>query len=306
MRQTDGMGWTLRVSLTGDNARLGEVPAADVARLLLGVRAAVARAGGIALGKRAKATGRWGTLIEQAVEFRLVGLETGSVVGVLELPDAPVEEDQLELDVAGLGEAAVIATLRTALGEMDDADVAGALLRVSEQMGIGTRYDAISFDTDIPGAPPNARIDAETRSRLATAASTSPPPRSEALVGTLFEADFESMSAKLRTPDGARVSVTFDDEQADDVYEALREHSQLIGEVTYDRRSARALSVDLRHITLAEQLRLGLETGDFWADQSIDELRRLHGVEPVEDPASLLAADMTDEEADSWMVAVEA
>ncbi len=148
-------------------------------------------------------------------------------------------------------------------------------------------------------------MDATARRRLGEVVKGSPTARADTLVGTLFEADFESRSAKLRTSEGARVAVTFDDEQADEVYEALRERSQLVGEVTYDPRTSRALKVDLRQITLAEQLRLSLETGDFWADQSLEDLRRQHDVSPIEDPASLLAEDLTDDEAGLLLAAIE-
>jgi len=50
------MNTVLRVRLTGDDAQLGRVAAGDVARMLLGVERAVARAAGHVIGRQVKPT----------------------------------------------------------------------------------------------------------------------------------------------------------------------------------------------------------------------------------------------------------
>jgi len=300
------MSKVVRVRLSGGEARLGSVPAADVARLLLGVQRAAARASGAVLRRGVKKTGRWGKVIEDAVRFRLVGIEEGSVVGILELPAVETGADQLELDAGSLGEAALVATIRTAAGETDDADVARALVRMVERLGVGSRYEAVTFETDIPGAPSRVVVDGAACRRLQQLAASEPEPRADTLVGLLVEADFESYTARLRAADGQRIIVDFDEEQADDIKKALRGRAELVGEVAYDSLTAQAVRVDLRAITRAEQLAMSLDPGEFWVDVIIDKLRAEHsGIQPITDPAVLAAKDLTDEEADALLAALE-
>lgn len=299
------MSRVIRVRLSGGDAELGTVPAADVAHLLLEVEALTARAVGVVRRRRLKRTGRWGKVVEEAVRFRLVGIEAGSVVGVLELPDVVQEPDQLDVEVPTLGESALIAALRIGAGEDEDVDVARAFVRLAERVGVGTRYETITFETSLPGVPREVHIDSAARGRLEALMQASAAPRADALVGMLFEADFESFTAKLRAQDGQVVAVRFDEDQADDVKQALRGRAQLVGEVTYDPATSQAVRVDVRAIATAEQLGMNLDTGVFWTDVTVEQIRVERGIRPVGDPDVLLAADLTDEEADELLAALE-
>lgn len=300
------MGRMLRVALTGDHARLGQVPAADVAHLLLGLERAVARASGGALGRRVKNTGRWGKAIESAVRFRLLGIEEGSVVGILELPKLESQPDALDFDIATLGELALVSTLRIVGGEAAHPDVAGVFVAMADRIGIGSRYDAITFDTDAPGAPERVVLDELALDRLRRMAEqASPERRADTLVGVLVEADFERHTARLRTADGGPVGVTFGEDQFEEIQEALRRPAQLVGEIAYDPETARAVSVKLRAITRAEQLAMSLDAGEFWRDVTIDELRRERGMEPVHDIAQLGDPELTEDEIDAFLAALE-
>lgn len=298
------MNRVVRVRLAGPQAQLGSVPAADVARLLLGVERAVARASGAVLRRRVKSTGRWGRLIEDAVRFRLVGIEAGSVVGVLELPAVERGGDQLEFDVTTLGESALIAALRTAAGDEEDVDVARAFVKLTEELSVGTRYSAVTFETDIPGAPRRVIVDQAARARLERIVRAGPDRRADTLVGALVEADFESHTARLRAADGQSVAVSFDEDQADDIKQTLRGRAQLIGEVTYDPLTSHAVKVEVRAIARAEQMGMQLETDDFWTDVTVDQLWQQRGTDPVTDPAVLVADDLTDEEAEELFAAL--
>jgi hypothetical protein len=88
------VGEVVRVRLVGGQAELGLVAASDVAKLLLGIERAVRLAASGILG-RSPTPGRWIGLIEQVASFRLVGVERGSVVGVLELPELDVSDETL-------------------------------------------------------------------------------------------------------------------------------------------------------------------------------------------------------------------
>jgi hypothetical protein len=109
-----------RVKLDGEQARLGVVPAADVARLLLLLERAAAQAAAAVLRQPKTTTGRYKGVIEEAVHFRLVGIEEGSIVPVLELPQ-PARFDPnatLDLEDVRLGEAALEAVPSRSPGEM--------------------------------------------------------------------------------------------------------------------------------------------------------------------------------------------
>ncbi len=299
------MGVVLRVRLTGTAAELGSVSASDVAKLLLGVERAVARGAGAVLGRQVRPTGRWGKLIETSVRFQLVGIESGSVVGVLELPTVEPALDTLEVDASTLGELGLLSTLRTASGESDDADIAAELVKLADSIGVGRRYDGVTFGTDIDGLAQQVTIDGPARERLHRVATATPvPERPDTLVGVLVEADFEKFAARLRSSDGGSVAVEFDEVQADDIQEALRAPAELVGQISYDPQTSRAIRVELRTITRAEQLAMHLEPGEFWQDLTIDELRAQHAVRAVTSDTGLGDDALTDEEADAFLAAL--
>ena len=88
----------------GEHAKLGEVPAADVGKLLLGAQSVVARAAGATVGRTVKRTGRWERVIEDATRLRLWKLRRGSVIAEFEMPYSVPHDDELQFDVAALGD----------------------------------------------------------------------------------------------------------------------------------------------------------------------------------------------------------
>ena len=85
--------------------------------MLLGVERAVARAAGHVIGRQVKPTGRRGRAIEETTRFRLLSVERGSIVGVLELPEEAANADTLNVDVPSLRPLALGSALATAAGE---------------------------------------------------------------------------------------------------------------------------------------------------------------------------------------------
>lgn len=293
-----------RVKLDGEHAQLGRIPAADVARLLILLEKAAAQAAAVILHQPKTTTGRYRGVIEQAVHFRLVGIEEGSVVPVLELPDpAPPELGRatLDFDVVTLGESAVTALIDAAMKPTDPL-IAKAILDVADGMYIGERYDAIVID-----APTNGRrrrevkIDANVRKRLRkyVDATPVPAPRTDDLVGSLVEVDFERHTARLRTPIEAAVDVSFTDEQADAIQAALRRSATVRGDILYDPKTHTAKSIRVTEIVGSEQL--ALNPSEFWNEFSFEELaaRQASGY-PV-DPDDLYDNVATDEERDAVM-----
>jgi hypothetical protein len=287
---------TYEVRLVGKNAKLGDVPMVDVARLMLDVQTLIARAAGVAIGRRPKATGRWEGTIEEATRLRLVRIKRGSVTVEVQGPRADPLDGEFDLgaeSLADVGWSAATSVL-TSTSDHDDPDLLVRLLNLGDHLAIGTRYSAIEFRTD--GAV-TAQLDEERRNRLRTAverrrdASSAPP----SVAGLLFEADFERHTARVRTQEDDVVELVFDEDQAATIKEALRERSQFQGDVTFDPINNSVKSVRLRRITRFEQLLLGADEESFWASPSFADLATVQGTAPIESFDGLRSS-LTDDE----------
>lgn len=298
---------TLRVGLEGEDAHLGEVPAADVGRLLIGAERMVAKASGHVLRRQVRATGRWGSVIEQSVRFRLVRLEENSVVGVLQLPDPPALPDGLDLDAESLGELALGYALRTAAEqEQDFPDVAGAIADWAEDCGVGVRYTALRLEP-VNGAPiERIRVDTAVVERLRLlAARLEPDTREDTVTGIVYEADFERNRAHVRTATGDNVVVDFGPELRDDIQRALRSRASLVGEVDYEPITSRVKAIHLREVRSPEQLTLRIGPEEFRHNATVEELRAIQHVGPLTSLDAIQDTSITDEEAAAFLEAME-
>ena len=209
------------------------------------------------------------------------------------------------MDVPTLGDLAIEGALATAAGDVTDyVDVAGAFVDLADRLGIGARYDAITFDA-ATSPRPTVRVDRAVRDRLQAAITERGQQRDESLTGVLVEADFENYSAHLRTAGGQRISVRFEPSLADDIQEGLRRQRELVGEVQYDATTMEARSVKLREIVRQEQLSITLEPGEFWASHDIEALAVEQGVAAVSDVAMLRDPDPADDEVDRFLAALK-
>lgn len=296
----------LEIVLEGVDAKLGIVPATDVAKLFTSVESAIARATGHVLGTRVKGTGRRRQVIADASRLRLVGYRDGSLIHILQVPEPPVDEASLLLGGESLGELGVDFALDVLTERRKGfADVAEAWLALADSLAVGQRYDAIRLERPNGGETLSTRLDAEVRERLrrslveSKAAAVGP----NALRGTLFEADFEKDTAHLRTPTGDVVSVSFDDELSDEIYDVLRSSAELRGVVTYDPESAQALAITVAEISPGEQLDLGFDATAFWRTHTASELADQQGVGALRD-LSTLYVQTTDEETNAFFEAL--
>jgi hypothetical protein len=299
----------LRVYLRGECAALGTVPAADVARLMLVIEKAVAQAAAVVLGQPKTTTGRYKGSVEEAVHFRLRTVEKGSVVVVLELPEPAAAHGTLDFEVATLGQSAVAMLLDAAAVPSAPPHplVAKALLEVANTMRLGDRYDELQFDAATTGrAARHVRVDAVARKRLREYVDSVPVSfmRSDAVTGVLVEADFEKRTARLRTPTEPGVEVQFSEDLEDEIYAALRHPATLRGDVAYDPRTHSAKTVRLRRVDRGEQLILGLDPTEYWAEPSFEDLARRQGSGQPADPRSLYDAEATDEERNAFMAVI--
>ena len=298
----------LRIGLTGDEAHLGEVAASDVAYLILGIERALSQAASVIVGRPKTTTGRREQVIADAVRLRLLAVEEGSVVPVMEIPDVELPEDEtLDVDVPSLGEAA----LDRVMDAVDprahpDPIIAKSLVELAEQLRIGDRYDTLTLEAKTDRHRRRVHIDGHGRQRLRSYVDSAPPvpTRAEALVGILVEADFEKRTARLRTTTEPAVQVSFDEGLADEIQAALRQQASFRGEVVYDAKSNVAKSVRLQRIERGEQLVLGLDPEEFWRERTFEDLARLQGAGQPADLDALYDADATDEERDAFMAAI--
>lgn len=237
------------------------VPATDVARLVLGVQAAIRRAAHVVLGRPRIATyGRYEAEVEIATRLRLVRVDRGSCV--FALPGVAVDVGELEIDVGmhDLGYRALHVLLDVLEEPPPQVDhrLARAVSQLADDVNVGGRTRRVRFETPGDQTRPgrSAVIDETTRFRMHEAASQ-PERRQDMVQGRLVEADFERNQARLRQLGGDAATVTFDDELADDIQAALREPNLFIGEVTFNRHSGHAVHVVLRRIVAPnEQLML--------------------------------------------------
>ncbi len=298
----------LRVTarLEGSLARLGEVPAADIAHLILGVERAIARSAAQIIGRR-PGTGRRGATIEASTRLRLVSILEGSVMPVLELPDVTGDvEGGFDLDVQDLGSLALDATLGLFELKEPSPDVAGAFIQLYDDLGIGSRYERLTISSpDLKDHDRSLILDSASRQRVRRIAEGAGVTRQDDnVVGTLVEADFERKTARLRTSSRRLVAVTFSDQLADSIQEILRRQTELKGRVHYDETTGEATRIEVERILKTEQLLMGIEPDEFWANVSVPELISQHPGPIASSMSDLFDIDATDEELDAFLNAV--
>lgn len=298
----------VRAKLEGVNAEPGRVAAADVARIILGLERAIARAAYLVLGKARRGTGRHSQAIEGAARLRFVGVERGSFVELLALPEgAEPTDEELPFSVADLSSLAFdrLLTVITSGSPDTDAELAAAVAQLATELGIGDRNTSITLinDSEQTGKPARrATIDGAVRERMQRLSEQPPASRDETLVGVLFEADFEGNTARLRLASGGVVTVNFSPELADGIQEALRSRARLEGHVRYHPRTAQATSVELRAVSRSTQLELDVDS--FWESQTFAELQAAQGTTGRVDAAALGMTDLTNDERAAFLAAL--
>lgn len=302
------MSRILKVRLTGPDARPGRIAAGDVARLITGLERAIARAAYLVLGRpRQGVTGRHTTAVEAASRLRFVGTEGGSFVELLALPVAAQGDDNgLDLQVEDLSGRAFdrLVAFIQAPGDNADTQLAAAVAQLADELGIGERADTLSLGEPDP-AQPSAVVDMGVRQQMHRLSRRPPSQREDLVVGTLFEADFERHTARLRMPAGrGTVTVTFPADMADDIQRALRSEAQLEGQVQYDRQTGTATSIETRALVRAEQLLLHEGDWSFTEHFSVAELQQRQGVEGRVNLAGLVTDDLTEDERDAFVAAL--
>jgi hypothetical protein len=301
----------IRARLDGIDAEPGRVAAADVARIIVGLERAIARAAYVVLGRPRRGSGRHTQAIESAARLRFVGFESGSLVELLALPDTCEPADnELPVPIADLSSQAFDRLLDaiTSGGPEMDAELAAAVAQMAAELGIGDRNVSITLSEDIPSpgrrAPRAAKVDATVRERMQRFSIPMKPSKADTLVGVLVEADFESHTARLRLANGTGVTVNFSPDLEDDIYEALRGRASFQGLVHYHPKTSQALTVELRTVVVNTQLQLELEDEQFWRVDSFADLQAAQRTSGRVDVAHIVMTDLTDDERAAFAAAL--
>ena len=296
----------LVLRLTGENARLGEVYASDLAHLLDGVDRVVSRTAAQIAGRVPRKGGRLPQAIIGATKLRLTAIKEGSLVLEFAPPDVPSDQEALDLDDMQLADSAISTVIDVLEGsETGFPEATAVLSQLAEDLDIGERYETLSL-TQPGDVPREAVMDTTARSRLSVAVQRR--TRSDegvTLVGILYEADFEKNTARLRTPLGDSVTVRFDDSHAMSIKQALREQAQLQGSVTYNEATAAIVSVELAKVASAVQLGLMPDMENFWMSQSLEELAESQGVNVIDRIEVLQDDTITEKEVEDFLAALE-
>src|SRR5205085_2117885 len=104
--------------------------------------------------------------------------------------------------------------------------------------------------------------------------------------------------------DRRRVTVVFDEAQADEIQRWLRRQGELEGRIEYDPRSGLATSIDLQRIVRPEQLRALIGSEDFWRHRGVAGLITEQGVHAIGDLDALADTEATDEELSAFLDAL--
>lgn len=229
---------------------------------------------------RRRPTGRHTKAVEAASRLLFVGTQAGSFVQLLALPDViPTDESGLDLDLSDLSIEAfdrVVAAIDNPV-ENVDRELASAISQLADGLDVGGRTASISLGRTGEHLP-TAVIDIKIREQMRRIGQTQLSRADEMVTGVLVEADFEHHTARLRTPAGASVAISFPAELADDIHDALRGVAELRGHITYDPRTGSARSVELKRLAKDEQPMLFPGGGDFDEHLSVAQLQLEQGV----------------------------
>lgn len=270
----------LRVTLLGDDASLGAVPAADVARLLSGVEKVMARAAEVRQGRTGRQAGRRDAEREAATRLMLRALQPNSLTVVLDIPGGNAAGETLELDAPSLGELAAADILRTLNEGEEHPRVAEALAELAANLDIGRRRQKLEMELAAGDGRTRSHIDATTVERLRRRAEQPAVEEEATITGTMFAVNFENRTAQIRiNPINVIRTVRFEERLAEQVKEALLSLTEFRGIITCDAETETIRSLELQDITPPLQLSLGMGNIDYRSSPTIEQLAAAQGVD---------------------------
>lgn len=269
----------LRITLLGEDASLGTIPAADVVCLLTGIEKAIARAAEVRQGRTGRQAGRRNAKREAATRLTLRALEPGSLTAVLDIPQQDRGQEPLFAEPS-LGELAAEDVMQAVNGGEAHPRVAEALAGMAASLGIGRRRQKLEMELSDGNRRTRSHIDAAVIERLRQKAEQPTVEGETTITGTMFAVNFEAGTAQIRiNPNNALRGVKFENHLQEQVKEALLSQTEFSGTVIRDAEDDTIISLDIQDITPPEQLSLGIGTNDYWSSPTIEEIAASQGID---------------------------
>src|SRR6266550_8244145 len=148
-----------------------------------------------------------------------------------------------------------------------------------------------------------AVINAAVRERIA-ARVKSPTSAQITIEGKLEMADFKETGkvCRIHPPIGLPLQCTFEPDQEEEVYGALRKPARITGTARLNPNTGKPEELKVEKIEILEELLLGAK--DFFASRSLAQLAEAQGVHPVTNPNELAGGWPTDENVDEFVDAI--
>jgi hypothetical protein len=301
----------LRLKVKGSHIKPGRIPIPELLVICEQAQSAVNRQAEVLRGKPGLRPGPVATLVKDECTLELFSVGRGSAVMSFAGPEQKHQpQSDLDLDIQQLGEVAVrhvVTALRAARGKAPLVMDAG-VKRTFQEMGKLLNNGVSQIEWTVPGIrgqrprltavfddAVRARIEGNGRSH------TSKPVEID---GRLEMADFKIGDFKciIHTPDGQRVTCSFEADIEEDVYIALRHVARVTGTATINVKTKRTEHIALSSAKVLDPF-LG-NADEFFAPLSIEQLTKAQGVDPTFDLRAINNAWPEDEDVEAFLAAI--
>lgn len=286
------------VTLEGPAVAHGRIAVDDLTLVAGQLQRAVKRVALVLRGGEAMKPGRPPKEVEELTRLEVVALRSGSIT--LELDLAAGERPLEGMDIGrraldGVVEGLAILSEQAALPEETPLPAgwdAGVLLAAREMATVLRRgVERIEIQVRADGARKRARLEPRTVEVIARLIR-GPVRNLRTVEGRLLMADFKETGTRCRVHPamGRPVDCTFDEAHRQAVLDALTRYVRVSGEAQTDEATGRIRLLKIADIEILDAIpKGGEEPYPFWEHLPVDELARIQGVRPVEDPAALVA-----------------
>ena len=122
--------------------------------------------------------------------------------------------------------------------------------------------------------------------------------------GKLEMADFKETGkiCRIHPPIGLPLQCTFEPEQEDEIYSALRKPARITGTARLNPNTGKPEELEVEKIEILEELLLG--ANDFFASRTLEQLAEAQGVHPVGNPNELAGGWPPEENVDEFVEAI--
>lgn len=289
----------LTVKVSGPEVRPGRIAVPDLVLICQHVQAAVNRQAEALEGRRTLRPGPASGKVAHECTLELVSIGKGSATLGLE----PARTQPPLPHLSGLADDAIVAVAEAIdhLASGSSASIDPGVLDSLRHIGQVLDDGVASVQWTVRARPGRKRIVVTYDARVhARAAKRLQPPATRPMVvdGVLEMADFKSSDYRCRIHPavGGTISCTFGAEVADDVYRALRQPAHVEGTASENPQTGKLEAFHIRAVSLQDPL--STDAGSFVRGWSLDQLARLQGVDPIQNPAILAGGWPDDDDID--------